>query len=388
MERGGERALTLEPVRGLVREQGLAAGVAGEPAILNAESVELGELLPEHSAERGAGAIEGMRSSERSPENPAPRRGAGPRARRRAAHPAPLAPRSTTAGLPLPAAVRATAAAAPAPAGWCTSAPSSGPGPSVRHVGPRHARCSCAARSQRAVPRPGSRPNAAARRRQPAVGHGGGATPAQQAGPAHARQPAAAGGSPRTHRAIARQRAPARPVPVRRDSARRARISQQRRRCSRTFSVLRVKSRLRVSAPNVHLKLSKPALFGRVVKSHSQIAMLTRLETVAAFLAGHHPGDTGPGGSSKGPCAIAGMFGCAPAAASEEYGSVSVPACSRAAWAGARSLLAVARVLRQQRSSRREPVCGARTMRVAGTQPCAGDGDSSTGSTGAGSGGG
>ena len=52
-------------------------------------------------------------------------------------------------------------------------------------------------------------------------------------------------------------------------------------------------------------------------------AQLTRLETVAAFLAGHHPGDTGPGGSSKGPCAIAGMFGCAPAAASEEYGSVS-----------------------------------------------------------------
>lgn len=47
-----------------------------------------------------------------------------------------------------------------------------------------------------------------------------------------------------------------------------------------------------------------------------------QLETVAAFLAGHHPGDTGPGGSSKGPCAIAGMFGCAPAAASEEYGSV------------------------------------------------------------------
>ena len=55
------------------------------------------------------------------------------------------------------------------------------------------------------------------------------------------------------------------------------------------------------------------------MKSHSQIAMLTRLETVAAFLAGHHPGDTGPGGSSKGPCAIAGMFGCAPAASDEEY---------------------------------------------------------------------
>ena len=47
-----------------------------------------------------------------------------------------------------------------------------------------------------------------------------------------------------------------------------------------------------------------------------------QLETVAAFLAGHHAGDTGPGGSAKGPCAIAGMFGCSPAAASEEYGEV------------------------------------------------------------------
>ena len=50
-----------------------------------------------------------------------------------------------------------------------------------------------------------------------------------------------------------------------------------------------------------------------------------RRETVAAFLAGHHPGDTGARGSSKGPCAIAGMFGCAPAAASEEYGSPWYP---------------------------------------------------------------
>ncbi len=51
-------------------------------------------------------------------------------------------------------------------------------------------------------------------------------------------------------------------------------------------------------------------------------AFSMQLETVAAFLAGHHAGDTGPGGSAKGPCAIAGMFGCAPAAASEEYGEV------------------------------------------------------------------
>lgn len=51
----------------------------------------------------------------------------------------------------------------------------------------------------------------------------------------------------------------------------------------------------------------------------------TQLETVAAFLAGHHAGDTGPGGSSKGPCAIAGMMGCAPVAASEEYGEVRRP---------------------------------------------------------------
>ncbi len=52
------------------------------------------------------------------------------------------------------------------------------------------------------------------------------------------------------------------------------------------------------------------------------LVFLMQLETVAAFLAGHHAGDTGPGGSAKGPCAIAGMFGCAPAAASEEYGEV------------------------------------------------------------------
>jgi hypothetical protein len=54
----------------------------------------------------------------------------------------------------------------------------------------------------------------------------------------------------------------------------------------------------------------------------SRNAALWQLTTVAAYLAGHHAGDTGPGGSSKGPCAIAGMFGCAAAAASVEYGSV------------------------------------------------------------------
>lgn len=44
------KGLTLEPVGRLVGEQGLAAGVTGEAAILDAESVELGELLAEHSA--------------------------------------------------------------------------------------------------------------------------------------------------------------------------------------------------------------------------------------------------------------------------------------------------------------------------------------------------
>ena len=62
---------------------------------------------------------------------------------------------------------------------------------------------------------------------------------------------------------------------------------------------------------------------GSCVSSSTDAASAVQLESVAAFLAGHHAGDTGPGGSAKGPCAIAGMFGCAPAAASEEYGSVS-----------------------------------------------------------------
>lgn len=54
----------------------------------------------------------------------------------------------------------------------------------------------------------------------------------------------------------------------------------------------------------------------------SQTYFALQLESVAAFLAGHHAGDTGPGGSAKGPCAIAGLFGCSPAAAAEEYGEV------------------------------------------------------------------
>jgi hypothetical protein len=48
-------------------------------------------------------------------------------------------------------------------------------------------------------------------------------------------------------------------------------------------------------------------------------------ETVAAFLTVYAGGDTGPGGSAKGPCAIPGMFGCAPAAASAEYGAPWYP---------------------------------------------------------------
>ena len=47
--KGRSKGLTLEPVVGLVREEGLAARVASEAAILDAERVELGELLAEHS---------------------------------------------------------------------------------------------------------------------------------------------------------------------------------------------------------------------------------------------------------------------------------------------------------------------------------------------------
>jgi len=46
--------LTLPPVSRLVGEEGLAAGVPGEAAILHAEGVELGELLTEHSAQATA----------------------------------------------------------------------------------------------------------------------------------------------------------------------------------------------------------------------------------------------------------------------------------------------------------------------------------------------
>ena len=47
--KGRSKELTLEPVVGLVREEGLAARVTSEAAILDAERVELGELLAEHS---------------------------------------------------------------------------------------------------------------------------------------------------------------------------------------------------------------------------------------------------------------------------------------------------------------------------------------------------
>lgn len=91
------------------------------------------------------------------------------------------------------------------------------------------------------------------------------------------------------------------------------------------------------------------------------VFLRAQLETVAAFLAGHHPGDTGPGGSSKGPCAIAGMFGCAPAAASEEYGSVRAQAPLRAPGCPCSSQASLAlmrcarggRILRRRRSERR-----------------------------------
>jgi hypothetical protein len=91
------------------------------------------------------------------------------------------------------------------------------------------------------------------------------------------------------------------------------------------------------------------------------VFLRAQLETVAAFLAGHHPGDTGPGGSSKGPCAIAGMFGCAPAAASEEYGSVRAQAPLRAPGCPCSSQASLAlmccarggRILRRRGSERR-----------------------------------
>jgi len=48
--KGRSKGLTLEPVVGLVGEEGLAARVASEATVLDAERVELGELLAEHSA--------------------------------------------------------------------------------------------------------------------------------------------------------------------------------------------------------------------------------------------------------------------------------------------------------------------------------------------------
>mmetsp|Transcript_50809 Transcript_50809/g.106169 ORF Transcript_50809/g.106169 Transcript_50809/m.106169 type:complete len:90 (-) Transcript_50809:140-409(-) len=37
----------LVPIPGLVREKGLSASVAGEPAVLHGESIQLGQTLPE-----------------------------------------------------------------------------------------------------------------------------------------------------------------------------------------------------------------------------------------------------------------------------------------------------------------------------------------------------
>ena len=49
-------------------------------------------------------------------------------------------------------------------------------------------------------------------------------------------------------------------------------------------------------------------------------ALCVQLMSVEEHIAGHHAGDTGPGGWAVGaPCSIAGMFGCSPAASSEEY---------------------------------------------------------------------
>ena len=49
-------------------------------------------------------------------------------------------------------------------------------------------------------------------------------------------------------------------------------------------------------------------------------APCVQLMSVEEHIAGHHAGDTGPGGWAVGaPCSIAGMFGCSPAASSEEY---------------------------------------------------------------------
>mmetsp|Transcript_27281 Transcript_27281/g.61921 ORF Transcript_27281/g.61921 Transcript_27281/m.61921 type:complete len:87 (-) Transcript_27281:98-358(-) len=51
-----------------------------------------------------------------------------------------------------------------------------------------------------------------------------------------------------------------------------------------------------------------------------------QLQTVDEYLAGHHAGDTGVppewggvGDSVNGPCAIAGMFGCAPVNSTNDY---------------------------------------------------------------------
>eukprot|EP00960_Hanusia_phi_P040878 754700-Hanusia_phi.AAC.7 len=54
--------------------------------------------------------------------------------------------------------------------------------------------------------------------------------------------------------------------------------------------------------------------------SFCDLYVLFQLTSVEEYIAGHHAGDTAPGGFAVGaPCAIAGMFGCAPAASDEEY---------------------------------------------------------------------
>ncbi|KAJ1491470.1 hypothetical protein T484DRAFT_1933231 [Baffinella frigidus] len=53
--------------------------------------------------------------------------------------------------------------------------------------------------------------------------------------------------------------------------------------------------------------------------------LFIKLQSMEEHQAGRHAGDTGPGGSSKGPCAIAGMFGCTSAGSTEEYGQPWFP---------------------------------------------------------------
>eukprot|EP00293_Proteomonas_sulcata_P018637 CAMPEP_0184297792 /NCGR_PEP_ID=MMETSP1049-20130417/8670_1 /TAXON_ID=77928 /ORGANISM="Proteomonas sulcata, Strain CCMP704" /LENGTH=122 /DNA_ID=CAMNT_0026607683 /DNA_START=115 /DNA_END=484 /DNA_ORIENTATION=+ len=68
------------------------------------------------------------------------------------------------------------------------------------------------------------------------------------------------------------------------------------------------------------LILLESLLASLVASAATDTESLRQLMSVEEHLAGHHAGDTGPGGSAVGaPCAIAGMFGCAPFASSDEY---------------------------------------------------------------------